>query len=115
VNDRQKPLTDHAQATAEIAKRDAVIELHSKTLERIARQDIPGLQTEFATLRSQLSTALAESGEIKRGWESACAFIDSHVADPDITDEMWATYSKFVRIRDSLARHTTTQESADNG
>lgn len=111
-------LTDHAQATAEIAKRDEVIERHSKTLERIARQDIPAWQAERTTLRQQLSTALAESGEMRAN-AGRYLYIVENVATGSIGfGDWWIGAGDSKDDWDSnidLARHTTTQESADNG
>jgi hypothetical protein len=58
------PLTDHAQATAEIANRDAVIEkLDSHAVDLM--QTIHEQDVELTTLRTQLAGALAESGEMR--------------------------------------------------
>lgn len=35
-------------------------------------------------------------------WEAACAFIDAHAADPDLTPKMRAAHAEFVRCRDAL-------------
>jgi len=48
------------------------------------------------------------SRDIERAWNAACAFIDSHVADPDITSEMCRTYADFVANRKAL---TSSQNS----
>lgn len=40
--------------------------------------------------------------ELEAGWLAACAFIDSHAADPDITPEMAANYLEFVERRAAL-------------
>lgn len=40
---------------------------------------------------------------VMEGFKAACAFIDSHVADPDITSEMRKTYAEFMRMRAMIA------------
>lgn len=37
--------------------------------------------------------------DLLQAFQAACAFIDAHVADPDITPKMVETYAEFVRWR----------------
>lgn len=39
---------------------------------------------------------IAAAPELLEALEAAVAFIDSHAADPDLTDEMCQTYSRFL-------------------
>jgi hypothetical protein len=41
--------------------------------------------------------------QLERAYNAACAFIDCHVADPDITDEMVKTHAIFTEQRAALA------------
>jgi len=45
----------------------------------------------------------AECAALKAAFESACDFIDSHVADPDITNEMRTNYEIFCERRKLIA------------
>jgi hypothetical protein len=42
--------------------------------------------------------------ELLAAWTAACAFIDSHVADPDITQEMVLTYAEFMKHREAITK-----------
>lgn len=42
----------------------------------------------------------------KAAWVAACGFIDSHVADPDLTLDMVEKYAVFLQYRDSIAKGT---------
>lgn len=46
---------------------------------------------------------VVQPGMVMEGFKAACAFIDSHVADPDITSEMRKTYAEFMRMRAMIA------------
>lgn len=41
---------------------------------------------------------------LEAAYKAACAFIDAHVADPDITPKMRETYAEFVRLRKELEK-----------
>lgn len=43
--------------------------------------------------------------DLASAWAAACAFIDAHVGDPDMTDEMVRTYAEFQRWREHLKTH----------
>jgi hypothetical protein len=47
--------------------------------------------------------------DIERAWNAACAFIDSHAADPDITAEMCRTYADFIAKRNALTASQNDQ------
>lgn len=53
----------------------------------------------------------AECAALKSAFESACDFIDSHVADPDITNEMWTNYAIFSERRKLIAAMQAGAES----
>lgn len=57
--------------------------------------------------RTPAQVAMLEGAEapsdLARAYAAACAFIDSHVGDPDMTDEMVATYAEFCRLRRALS------------
>lgn len=40
---------------------------------------------------------------LRKAYEAAVAFIDSHVADPDITGEMVQAYAEYQRTRAALS------------
>ncbi len=68
--------------------------------------DITGYQDEFESARSALTAHKQEVAELVEAYNAACAFIDSHVADPDITDEMVETYRVFTEKRAALRPFT---------
>lgn len=39
---------------------------------------------------------------LEAAYKAACAFIDAHVADPDLTQEMRETHAEFVRLRKEI-------------
>ena len=47
----------------------------------------------------EIESLRRERDELVEAWNAACAFIDSHVADPDITKEMVEKYAEFQRHR----------------
>lgn len=49
------------------------------------------------------STAEPASMELlRKAWQAACAFIDSHVADPDITPSMAQNYESYLALRHQI-------------
>lgn len=58
-----------------------------------------------------LSHQQAEVDRLREGWQVACAFIDSHVADPDITDEMIQRYAEFNVVRGALTHPPVKEQS----
>ena len=53
-------------------------------------------------LERELAEARRDAEMWKGGYESARAFIDSHVADPDITPRMIETYAAFEARRAAI-------------
>ena len=51
--------------------------------------------------------------DLSSAWAAACAFIDSHVAEPDITAEMVRTYAEFLKWRACIKERFT--EPNDKG
>jgi len=43
------------------------------------------------------------SRDIEQAWNAACAFIDSHATEPDLTAEMRRTYAVFMAKRKTLS------------
>jgi hypothetical protein len=118
--DGMKPLTDHAQATAEIAKKEAFWKRVVNVADAQTNQYIEkckALEAELATLRTQLSTALAESGEMAEAmkWllDSSMVYLASNSStSQDVS--VWNRASDCLDVWEKgLGRHTTTQESAD--
>lgn len=42
------------------------------------------------------------AAELQAAFDAACAFIDSHVSDPDQSNEMCRTYAEFLKHRKSI-------------
>jgi hypothetical protein len=108
LKDGWTPLTDHAQATAEIARLQGEVDALK---EKLTKQNIILGMTKLSVadkdraidqLRTQLSDATGQVGKLTQAWNAACAFIDSHAGDPDMTEEMCRTYAAFVDIRTAL-------------
>ena len=55
--------------------------------------------TQLDDALTRLQTAHGERDAAREAFKAACAFIDSHVADPDITAEMTAKYATFLERR----------------
>ena len=53
--------------------------------------------------------------DIERAWNAACAFIDSHAADPDITAEMCRTYADFIAKRKALTPSQNVKDHSPIG
>ncbi len=49
-----------------------------------------------------LKRAMEELCSYKEAFEAAKAFIDCHIADPDITDEMCAKYHAYLKAKEKL-------------
>jgi hypothetical protein len=103
-------LTDHAQATDEIARLQGEVERRDREIARL--HDIGTQHTdrltlaieELATLRTQLSAALAESGEMRQCLKEAADTLDRcRYSEQPMAKKCFAL----------LARHTTTQESTE--
>lgn len=58
---------------------------------------------DHATLTSLLADA-DRARELEAAFSAACAFIDSHAADPDITPEMCRAYEVFLERRAAIDR-----------
>lgn len=68
---------------------------------------------EVLALRAQVAALEVDAGrwakdandrdDLACAWVAACAFIDSHCADPDITQDMRTTYREFLKWRGHLA------------
>jgi outer membrane murein-binding lipoprotein Lpp len=108
ANPGERLLTDHAQATAEIARLQGEVDALK---EKLTKQNIILGMTKLSVadkdraidqLRTQLSDATGQVGKLTQAWNAACAFIDSHAGDPDMTEEMCRTYAAFVDIRTAL-------------
>lgn len=56
----------------------------------------------IADLERRLGEASNDSALYRAGWLAACGFIDSHVADPDITAEMCKRYAEFNKQRGAI-------------
>jgi hypothetical protein len=101
-------LTDHAQATAEIARlteenrKLRVGALQNKICMNASVEERDRITVDNNTLRTQLSDATGQVGKLTQAWNAACAFIDSHAGDPDIIEEMCRTYAAFMDIRAAL-------------
>lgn len=52
----------------------------------------------------RIRNAETERDALREAFKAACAFIDSNVADPDITNEMVRTYAEFQRHRALLGK-----------
>ena len=70
-----------------------------KTIAEIARR--MGHRPDIAF--REVARLEAECAALRAAFESACDFIDSHVADPDITNEMWTNYAIFSERRKLIA------------
>lgn len=70
---------------------------------RLRNPDGPAAAHEIERLRAELSALReADAAVIARlvgAYEAAVAFIESHAADPDLTDEMVRTYAEYQRTR----------------
>ena len=54
-------------------------------------------------INQRISTLEAQNRELREAYDAACAFIDRHVADPDITAEMCRAHSEFETKRKALS------------
>ena len=55
------------------------------------------------TLYPLYAAPVVQPDMVLEGFKAACAFIDNHAADPDITSEMRKTYAEFMRMRTMIA------------
>lgn len=90
-----KPLTDHAQATEALAKKEAFW----KRVVNVADAQTNQYIEKCKALEAKLAVV---DGLAK----AAVAFIDSHAADPDITQEMREKYSAY---QEALATYEIAQ------
>lgn len=44
------------------------------------------------------------AAELQAAFDAACAFIDSHVSDPDQTTKMCQTYAEFLKHRKTITQ-----------
>lgn len=58
-------------------------------------QQLTTAQAEAAALRAEVEALREVAGLYERAFDAAEAFIESHVADPDITDEMTVNYWRY--------------------
>ena len=58
--------------------------------------------TKLKMIGIDMSIRVRKLQKYKKAFEAAKAFIDSHVADPDITDEMMDKYSKYLASLEEL-------------
>ena len=68
-----------------------------------ANEAIVDCHRAYDELWDELLQLREERDRLREAFDAACAFIDSHVADPDITSEMWSNYEKFLQHRQALA------------
>lgn len=80
----------------------------AEALRRIASLfDLPaGTDVTVETLNC-VKALKQQRDELLAAFNAACAFIDSHVADPDITDDMANNYEKFQAARASVKGGST--------
>lgn len=67
------------------------------------KQDAEGDRLYLASPCPVLTEAAEAILALRKAYEAAVAFIDSHVADPDITGEMVQAYAEYQRTRDALS------------
>ncbi len=86
------------------------LEKAREALEEATKYPVGGgyfvLDKEREEIHSALSAHEQEVAALVEAYSAACAFIDSHVADPDITDEMVETYRVFTEKRAALRPFT---------
>lgn len=78
------------------AERDAVVTNAMRLLTDGCEVHPP---PEIDELKGCIVCVKAERDALRAAFDAACAFIDSHVADPDITAEMAAKYATFLNHR----------------
>ena len=64
--------------------------------------DLPAGTDVVVETLNQVKALKAERDELRTAFNAACAFIDSHVADPDITNDMANKYEAFTDARASV-------------
>ncbi|MEN6540854.1 MAG: hypothetical protein ABFC67_14700 [Mizugakiibacter sp.] len=80
-----------ANARRIVACVNACEQMETEWLEEYAKDIEPAMKSHHA-LRQQRD-------KLRDAWKAACAFIDSHAADPDITSAMASNYAEFMRHR----------------
>lgn len=67
---------------------------------------ISGLETALSQINEAVLLLRSETGDRQKLLAKACdaafAFIDSHVADPDLTDEMIVKHAAYIEARRAL-------------
>lgn len=89
----------------------AFIEIDAESVSKAimkCRKEIERLNHECAILRAAIKTNADEAEKLMAGWNAACAFIDAHVCDPDISSKMVETYAEFIRYRAAITNLTNT-------
>ncbi len=56
----------------------------------------------ITTLEAELAAVTKERDGLRAGYDAALAFVDSHVADPDITQKMCETYAALQAQRAAI-------------
>lgn len=86
-------LRDHFHAQIEA-------QMYAGAIDSLLRMFLPGTMELYDKYRRQNARVLkAEFDRLLEAFKAATAFIDSHVADPDITDEMAANWARFSELR----------------
>ena len=86
-------LRDHFHAQVEA-------QAYAGAIDGLLRMFLPGTMELYDKYRRQNARVLkAEFDRLLEAYKAATAFIDSHVADPDITSEMTENWSRFSALR----------------
>lgn len=80
------------------------LELARQVTEYLGCSPSESIQQKIDEMRQRLTTALARVKGLEVAYGAACAFIDSHAADPDLTDEMCRTYAQFKLTREAMGK-----------
>lgn len=93
--ERQVAIEDKCRdLSAQLAAAQEEIASMRGTVEELTRK-----YKEHAGAKYAFQDQLAKAEQLRTAYKSACAFIDSHVADPDITNEMAVLYESFCNYR----------------
>ena len=90
--------TDRAEAEMAVHV-EALTQPVGQLIEAVLRKHHRAVLEAVKELHERATKAEAERDALRAAFDAACAFIDSHVADPDITAEMAAKYATFLNHR----------------
>jgi hypothetical protein len=78
----------------------------------VATSDLEEVDGHFGGVYADAKKRIAELTEqrdhYRNAFQAACAFIDSHAADPDLTNEMIENYRRFCDLREAIKAMEST-------